>query len=130
MLVLDLEVVTQEIQGLKKAGFLKQDKQLFISDNATLILPYHKALDTARENVLKYEKIGTTGKGIGPAYEDRASRRAILFRDIFEPETLKEKLHISLGEKNYLLSYYSIPKFDVEEIYKTLLNYAQQLETV
>ena len=126
--VLDLEVVAQEIQGLKKTGFLKQDKQLFISDNATLILPYHKALDIARENVLKYEKIGTTGKGIGPAYEDRASRRAILFRDIFEPETLKEKLHISLGEKNYLLSYYSIPKFDVEEIYKTLLNYAQQLE--
>ena len=82
-----------------------------------------------REATLKYEKIGTTGKGIGPAYEDRASRRAILFRDIFDPETLREKLKLSLEEKNYLLSYYSLPKFDVENIYKELLNYAQQLMT-
>ena len=126
--VLDLEIISQEINNLKKAGFLKKDQQLLISDNATLILPYHKALDTARESALKYERIGTTGKGIGPAYEDRASRRAILFRDIFEPETLKEKLKLSLEEKNYLLSYYSAPNFDVEKIYKDLLGYAQQLK--
>ena len=126
--VLDLEIVSQEINNLKKAGFLKKDKQLLISDNATLILPYHKALDAARESTLKYERIGTTGKGIGPAYEDRASRRAILFRDIFDPETLKEKLKLSLEEKNYLLSFYSIPKFDVEKIYEDLVDYAQQLK--
>ena len=127
-IVLDLEIITKEICDIKKAGFLKKDKQLLISDNATLILPYHKALDTAREATLKYEKIGTTGKGIGPAYEDRASRRAILFRDIFEPETLKEKLNLSLEEKNYLLSYYRLPPFNVEKIYDNLLSYAKQLE--
>ena len=125
--VLDVEIIAQEIRTLKKAGLLKKDKQLLISDNATLILPYHRVLDMAREHTLKQEKIGTTGKGIGPAYEDRASRRAILFRDIFEPDTLKKKLQINLEEKNHLLSYYQIPIFKVEKILTDLLNYAKEL---
>lgn len=125
--VLDVEIIAQEIRALKKAGLLKKDKQLLISDNTTLILPYHKALDMARESALKHEKIGTTGKGIGPAYEDRASRRAILFRDIFEPDTLKKKLQISLEEKNHLLSYYQLPTFKVEKVSMELLSYAKEL---
>ena len=126
--VLDVEIITQEIRALRKAGLLKKDKRLLISDNTTLILPYHKVLDMARENTLKHEKIGTTGKGIGPAYEDRASRRAILFRDIFEPDTLKKKLQISLEEKNHLLSYYQLPTFKAEKVSMELLSYAKELE--
>ncbi len=126
--VLDLEVIIEEIQDLKKIGLLKKEKQLLISENTTLILPYHKALDIARESRLTHNKIGTTGKGIGPAYEDRASRRAILLRDIFQPDILKTKLKLNLEEKNHLLNYYGIHAFSVDAIYKELLKYAQELE--
>ncbi len=74
-----------------------------ISDTAAIILPYHKALDSAREASLSDGKIGTTGKGIGPAYEDRCARRAVLFSDIFDSETLKAKIELALREKNFIL---------------------------
>lgn len=126
--VLDVEIITAEIRALKKTGRLKRDQQLLISDNTTLILPYHKALDLARETKLHHEKIGTTGKGIGPAYEDRASRRAILFKDIFTPDILKKKLAMNLEEKNHLLGYYHISPFEAEKIHTDLLTYAKELE--
>lgn len=125
--VLDVEIITQEIRALKKAGLLQNDQQLLISDNTTLILPYHKALDVARETKLKHEKIGTTGKGIGPAYEDRASRKAILFKDIFEPNTLEGKLKTSLEEKNHLMAYYEQAPYDEQKVCRELLDYAQEL---
>src|SRR6185437_14778370 len=74
--VLDIETLTQEIEALQVAGLIKDPKQLLISDSATVLLPYHRELDQAREQNAGLEKIGTTGKGIGPAYEDRASRKA------------------------------------------------------
>ena len=127
--VMDVEIITQEIRALKKNGFLQDSSQLLISDNATLILPYHRALDGAREAALKHEKIGTTGKGIGPAYEDRASRRAILFRDLFEPDTLKRKLEKTLEEKNFLLEgYYKTETFDKEALFTKLMELAEELK--
>jgi hypothetical protein len=98
--VLDLEEVASEVSALRAAGLLQNPEQLRISDSATVLLSYHRALDAAREKALGQEKIGTTGRGIGPAYEDRASRKAILFGDLFERATLKEKLRQSLLEKN------------------------------
>lgn len=97
--VLDIETLAKEIQALVDSQTLQRPEQLLISDSCTLILPYHKALDRAREEAARNEKIGTTGKGIGPAYEDRASRKAILFGDLFNKGSLKSKLEKSLKEK-------------------------------
>ena len=107
---------------------MNRQGQLLISDSATIILPYHKSLDQAREQALGNEKIGTTGKGIGPAYEDRASRRAILFQDIFSPSTLRKKIETALSEKNYLLEKYGKPTFTVDEIYNLALKCAEILK--
>lgn len=101
--VLDIEKLAEEIQALQENGLLKDPKQLLISDSATVLLSYHRELDQAREKAAGLEKIGTTGKGIGPAYEDRASRKAILFGDLFNPKTLRSKIEASLKEKNFLL---------------------------
>lgn len=118
--VIDVFGMLNEIRGLKASGLLQNPKQLMISDTATIILPYHKALDAAREAALSADgKIGTTGKGIGPAYEDRAARRAILFGDLFDRTTLKPKLELALREKNFMLqNYYKGETFNVD----TLMN--------
>lgn len=126
--VIDVFGLLEEINKLKTNGYLQNPHQLLISDSATLILPYHKALDTARETALSEGKIGTTGKGIGPAYEDRASRRALLFADLFSPETLKDKLEFALLEKNALLkALYNHDGFQAETLYHQLLEAAEQL---
>ncbi|MFS4460427.1 adenylosuccinate synthase [Bdellovibrio sp. HCB2-146] len=127
--VIDVFGIRDEINKLKKSNLLMNPRQLLISDTATIILPYHKALDAARENALSpEEKIGTTGKGIGPAYEDRASRRAVLFGDIFDQQTLKAKLELALTEKNHMLAnFYKGPTFKVEDLMKDLLALAEEL---
>ncbi len=101
--VLDVETLAEEIRALKANDLLKDPQQLRISDSATVLLSHHRRLDQAREAAASHEKIGTTGKGIGPAYEERASRKAILFGDLFHRKTLKVKLEASLKEKNFLL---------------------------
>lgn len=118
--VLDIEGLVKEIESLKESGHLKNPKQLLISDLCTVILPYHKKLDACREKSLAESngtKIGTTGKGIGPAYEDRASRRALIFADLFDHATIIKKLNLGLAEKNVLFkSIYNEAPFDAEEI--------------
>ena len=127
--VLDIEEVVSEIRSLKEAGLVQNPEQLRISDQATVLLSYHRALDQARERALGNEKIGTTGRGIGPAYEDRASRKAILFGDLFEEDKLLEKLKASLQEKNFLLTeYYKTEPVNVEAVYKRVLELAKELE--
>ena len=126
--VLDVEEVVSEITCLREAGLVKDPAQLRISDSATVLLSYHRKLDQAREQALAHEKIGTTGRGIGPAYEDRAARQAILFGDLFDTATLKEKLVASLKEKNFLLKeYYKTEPIAVEPLYKRLLELADIL---
>ena len=115
--VIDIEILIKEIQKLKAQGLLQNPKQLLISDNATVILPFHKTLDSSREMALAKNKIGTTGKGIGPAYEDRAARKAILMSDLFEPETLKNKIAFNLREKNVLFEkLYNQPPIQVDNV--------------
>lgn len=127
--VIDVFSILDEIKRLKEAGLLQNPKQLLISDMATIILPYHKALDAAREASLSDEKIGTTGKGIGPAYEDRAARRAILFGDIFDSSTLRKKLELALSEKNFVLqNFYKLESFSIENLMKDLAKVAEDLE--
>lgn len=126
--VLDVETVFEEIEALKKSGLLSDPKQLLISDSATIILPYHRQLDAAREQDLGHDKIGTTGKGIGPAYEDRASRKAILFGDLFKPDTLRAKLEASLKEKNFLLEkFYNSEPVSIDKLMDLLATCANRL---
>ncbi|MCH2533799.1 MAG: adenylosuccinate synthase [Bdellovibrionales bacterium] len=126
--VLDAETLVREIEALQKAGHLNDPSQLIISESCTVLMPYHRKLDQMREEKLKNEKIGTTGKGIGPAYEDRASRRAILVGDLFNDKTLQWKLEKSLEEKNYLLkNLYNSEGFKVEDMMAQLREYAEKL---
>jgi adenylosuccinate synthase len=126
--VLDVEETISEITSLKAAGLIPDPTQLRISDSATVLLNYHRLLDAAREKDLGHEKIGTTGRGIGPAYEDRASRKAILFGDIFDAGTLKAKLEQSLKEKNFLLEkYYNVEPVKLEPLLKRLAEIAEVL---
>lgn len=126
--VLDVETVAREIAALQTAGLLQDPKQLLISDSATVLLSYHRQLDQAREKAAGLEKIGTTGKGIGPAYEDRASRKAILFGDLFNQGTLRAKLESSLKEKNFLLEkMYGQPPVSVDEVMKNAVEVAEKL---
>ncbi|MEO0476614.1 MAG: adenylosuccinate synthetase, partial [Planctomycetota bacterium] len=119
--------MVSEITGLKKTGYLKDDQQLSISDGALLVLPFHRRLDKAREAWKSSTKIGTTGRGIGPSYEDRASRRALLFRDLFCPD-LKIKLQKCLEEKNVLLEkLYGEEPADLESCYQDLVDVAKIL---
>jgi adenylosuccinate synthase len=127
--VIDAFAILEEIKGLKATGYLQNPKQLLISDSATIILPYHKALDAAREASMSSDgKIGTTGKGIGPAYEDRASRRAVLFGDLFNRESLRAKLELALREKNFMLkNYYKVDTFEIDDLMKSLEKVADEL---
>ncbi len=126
--VLDIETLAGEIEALQVAGLLKDPKQLLISDSATVLLSYHRELDQARESAAGLEKIGTTGKGIGPAYEDRASRKAILFGELFNSSNLRQKLETSLKEKNFLLEkMYKRKPVDVDEVMKTITKVAEKL---
>jgi adenylosuccinate synthase len=126
--VLDVEKLVEEIRALKAVGLLQNPKQLQISDSCTLILPYHRKLDQARELAAGHEKIGTTGKGIGPAYEDRASRKAILFGDLFALDSLKAKLSMSLQEKNFLLEkFYKAEPYNVDDVLKFLSPLIEEL---
>lgn len=127
--VLDIEKLSDEIRALKENGLLKDDAQLQISDSATVILPYHKVLDQAREKAAGLEKIGTTGRGIGPAYEERASRKALLFGDLFQKESLRAKLEVALKEKNFLLEkFYNEQPVKVDEMITLIDKVAKYLE--
>lgn len=126
--VLDVETLIKEINALKANGLLKDPSQLRISDSCTLILPHHKKIDMAREKALGNEKIGTTGKGIGPAYEERASRKAVLFGDLFNKDSLKSKLEACLKEKNFLLEkYYNEEPVKVDEMIEQLASMSETL---
>ena len=124
---IDPEKLVAEIEGLEKKGHIKDPGQLLISDSATVILPYHKAIDSHREASLGNKKIGTTGRGIGPAYEDKASRKALLMRDLFSPN-LKDKLEANLIEKNHLIEkLYGGTPFKVEDIIELVSTWAEKL---
>ncbi len=130
--VVDPEVLIREIENLKKEGLEVSAKKLRVSERAHTIMPYHKALDLARENRASREKkgtkIGTTGRGIGPCYEDKAGRRGFRLIDLTYPEIFKEKLKTVLEEKNMLLEYLGAEKLDFQEIYEKYVYYGNYLK--
>ncbi|HEX7624533.1 MAG TPA: adenylosuccinate synthase [Anaeromyxobacteraceae bacterium] len=90
--VVDPEVLAHEIDALKARGFLQDDDQLVLSLDAHVIMPWHKAIDIAREQRMGEGKIGTTGRGIGPTYEDKVARRGLRIRDLLDEERLARKV--------------------------------------
>ncbi|MCX8044495.1 MAG: adenylosuccinate synthase [Desulfobacterota bacterium] len=104
--VLDLEQLLVEINELKKQCYFQNESALLISGNAHLIMPYHKQIDVARERRKGNAKIGTTGRGIGPAYEDKVSRCGIRVSDLLDDALFKSKVHENLEEKNCYLQHF------------------------
>ncbi|MDH3453975.1 MAG: adenylosuccinate synthase [Desulfuromonadales bacterium] len=126
--VLDPKIFLGEIEGLKKKGYLKDDQQLVVDSNLHIIMPWHKAVDLAREKDAD-RKIGTTGRGIGPAYEDKIGRRGIRMSDLVKPQVLRRKLKEILPEKNFLLEkFFGEAPLDEEQIFAEYSGYAQQIE--
>ena len=101
--VVDPEVLLEEMDVLRGKGVTIGPENLGLSEKAHIILPYHKALDAAREAAKGEGKIGTTGRGIGPAYEDKAGRTGIRAIDLLEPAVLESRIRANLEEKNFLL---------------------------
>jgi adenylosuccinate synthase len=121
--VIDPAALIEEMVGLKKRGF-QFDDNLLISKNAHLIMPYHKALDVASETLKGNKKIGTTGRGIGPAYADKMSRKGIRMADLLDPEVFREKLACNTGEANFLLErFYTAAPVLLDQVYEEYLAY-------
>ncbi|HEC81531.1 MAG TPA: adenylosuccinate synthase [Thermoplasmatales archaeon] len=124
--VVDLEVLLQEIEMLRKRG---KEPKLLISDRANVIMPYHKLLDGAEEKYLKDKKIGTTKRGIGPCYSDKIARRGIRIIDLLDKNILRKKLETILPIKQKLLEVYNIKgNLDINEITKTYTNYGEKIK--
>lgn len=127
-LVVDPEVLLEEIDYLTEKGIDTSADKLLISDRAHLIMPYHKAMDNAREIMKGDKKIGTTGRGIGPAYEDKATRVGIRCADLLETDTLEEKIKAVMKEKNFCLEkYHNAPPVPVEPVIAQYKAYAERL---
>ncbi len=104
--VIDIETMIGEIDEVKAQGYFSDDAALLISEKAHLIMPYHKRIDIARETKKGANKIGTTGRGIGPAYEDKVGRHGLRLVDIFDDAVFRTKLDEILDEKNFYLTNY------------------------
>ncbi|QDG54704.1 adenylosuccinate synthase [Persicimonas caeni] len=126
--VLDPEVLLQEIDALRERGFLERDEQLLISEDASVIMPYHRLLDILREKAKGDDKIGTTGRGIGPCYEDKVGRRSVFVRDLLDEERLRAKLEANLAEKNVLLEWHGEDALEVDALVESMLNYGRRIE--
>ncbi len=123
--VLDPAVLIEEIDEIKKRGYFKNDSQLMISEETHLILPYHRRIDVAREKTFK---IGTTGRGIGPAYEDKVARCGIRVVDLMDEKIFREKLEANLVQKNvYLTQVLREKGFEFSEIFDDYLQYKNRL---
>ncbi len=127
-MVIDPEILVREITGLRARGYLGEDRWLRVSDQAHLIMPYHRAIDHARERLREAGAIGTTGRGIGPAYEDKMARTGIRVGDLFDEDGFADALARNLREKNgYLEALLGEPPLAIEEILEQYRGYREQL---
>ena len=125
--VLDPWALLQEIETLRGQGVEVSPANLSIAENVSLILPLHSRLDKAREEALGDTKIGTTGRGIGPAYEDKVGRRAIRAGDLADQDTLEERVDNMLLHHNALMRGLSFPEINKKEILEPLLEVAPKI---
>ncbi len=126
--VVDPVVLLDEIDYLTDNRIDVSSEMLKISNRAHVIMPYHKHVDEARELKKGDKKIGTTGRGIGPCYEDKATRRGIRFTDFLEPDLFKDKIRTILEEKNfYFKNYFNTTTIDPEEVIDLYLKLGDRL---
>ena len=124
--VVNLEALFQEIDGLEARG--ADTSRLRVSANAHLVAPYHQVLDKVTERFLGSRAIGTTGRGIGPAYMDKVARLGIRVQDVFDASILRQKVEGSLRQKNELLvKVYNRRDIEVDEIVEYFLSFAERL---
>ncbi len=125
--VVDLNVLVDELDNFKKMG-ISLDDRFYISSTAHLILPYHRAIDGLREQMRGDRKIGTTKRGIGPAYEDKVARMGLRVGDLLYPDVLKEKLALQLEHKNrYIKDVLGGEPFSLDEVYDELMKQGDKI---
>ena len=127
--VLDPQVLLMEMDRLKERGFVIGPENLRISERTQVIMPYHQRIDVAREEQKGAGKIGTTGRGIGPCYEDKVARRGIRMAELIDPDVLEAKLADILPEKNfYLEKFLGAQPVNGEEILEAYLAMGARLK--
>ena len=126
--VVDPPALLSELKDLKKRGITVTPKQLKISGFCHVVMPYHRILDSLRESVRK-NKIGTTGRGIGPCYADKVARCGIRMIDLLNPRILKSKLEDNLAEKNQIFKKgFGAKEFVFDEVYRDYLAYGRRIK--
>jgi adenylosuccinate synthase len=127
--VVDPDILLEELDALTARGVLKDPSRVRVSGRAHVILEWHRALDKAREEDRRGKAIGTTGRGIGPAYEDKVTRRGIRVADLLDPGALREAIERLVEQKNFeLTEYYKWDPVDVETIYARAVEWGRRLE--
>lgn len=128
--VLSLSALLKEIADLESKGISVRPR-LYLSGGCALIMPYHIALDNAREKQRGDHAIGTTGRGIGPAYEDKIARRSLRLIDVFEPEIYAAKLKEVMDYHNFVLEHYhGVPRFEYEAVLDESLKLAEEVKSM
>jgi adenylosuccinate synthase len=125
--VVDPWALLKEIDTIRDLGIAVSPDTLLLAENASLILAVHRKIDKAREALRGERKIGTTGRGIGPAYEDKVARRAIRVSDLREPDELRRKLDELFAHHNIYLKAAGEPEVVVQEAFDTLMEIAPRL---
>ena len=124
--VVDLDVLFTEIDGLAARGV--DGSQLMVSANAHIIASYHQVIDKVTERFLGKAKIGTTGRGVGPAYSDKVNRIGIRIQDLFDESILRQKVEAALEQKNHLLvKVYNRRALDPSQVTEHLLSHAERV---
>ncbi|NIP37765.1 MAG: adenylosuccinate synthase [Candidatus Dadabacteria bacterium] len=128
--VIDPKILLEEIEGLQKSGYEVSSDNFKISDRTHVIMPYHKLMDKASESRMGDKKIGTTGRGIGPVYEDKVARRGIKVSDLLYPEHFEQRLKSIIAQKNiYIEKVLEAQPLDFEEVFAEYIAYGQQLKS-
>jgi len=125
--VIDPKAFLKEISELKEKG-INHDENIIISKGAHIILPYHARVESISEELKGDKKIGTTCRGIGPSYVDKAARQGIRAGDLLNPSVLKEKIEENVAEKNIYLAHYRKPLLNAVEIFNRFNSYAQRIK--
>ncbi len=124
--VIDPLTLLDEIALVKKSD-VDIEGRLLISETAHVILPYHKSLDKVGEHALGGQKIGTTGRGIGPAYVHKIARVGVRMMDLLDPDLLRKKMEVNLSEINTKLAAYNAEPLELEDMYQQMLDAAEKL---
>ena len=124
--VVDPEVLIAELDDLDARGV--STERVYVSGNAHVIMPWHRSIDQASERLLGKRKIGTTRRGIGPTYADKAFRLGIRVQDVLDPKILRQKIELALAEKNvWLEQVYGAVPLELDELAERYEGYAQRL---